>query len=283
MIKLPHATLKYEIGRPLIMGVLNVTPDSFSDGGRYNDLDRAIERADAMVRDGADILDIGPESTRPGAEPVSADQQVTRAIPVIREIRAAHPSIAVSVDTRLFDVAKAALEAGADMINDVSGLRHAPEMAKLAADYGAGLVLMHMQGSPETMQNDPRYDDVVADIIMFLEERAESAAEAGMARSHIMLDPGIGFGKTVEHTLTLFRHLDRFVRLGYPILIGASRKRFLARINRDADSPRDRLGGSLACVAHAARVGVEVVRVHDVRESRQMVDTLSAIHGAGAA
>lgn len=282
MITLPHATLKYEVGRPLVMGILNVTPDSFSDGGRYENPDRAIEHADAMIRDGADIIDVGPESSRPGAAPVPAGEQIARAIPAIRKIRAAHPGIAISVDTRLFEVAEAALDAGADIVNDISALRDAPQMAKLAADRGAGLVLMHMKGDPQTMQAEPKYDDVVAEVVEFLEDRAELAEEAGVARSHIILDPGVGFGKTIEHTLTLLRNLDRVVRLGYPILLGASRKSFLARINRDAESPANRLGGSLACVAHAAGAGVEIVRVHDVRESRQLVDTLAAIRGNGS-
>ncbi len=279
MISLPHASLTYTVGRPLVMGILNVTPDSFSDGGSYFDPKRAVAHADDMVDAGADIIDVGPESTRPGADPVAAQEQISRAIPVIERIREAHPSLAISLDTRLLDVARAGLDAGADIINDVSALRDAPEIAPLAAERGAGLILMHMQGTPATMQAAPHYEDVLAEVSAFLESRAEIAEAAGVPRQHIILDPGIGFGKTVEHNLTLLSNLGHLVLLGYPILLGASRKRFLARLAAGGEEPDQRLGSSLACVAQAACCGVKIVRVHDVRATRQLIDTLAAIRG----
>lgn len=261
------------------MGVLNMTPDSFSDGGALEGVEAGLARALAMVRAGADILDIGGESTRPGAAPVPADEEIARVVPLIREIRA-ESDIPISVDTMKPEVARAAVAAGAAMWNDVAGLR-APGALETAAELGCEVVLMHMQGEPGTMQQEPRYDDVVAEVAGFLAARAEAAIRAGVAPERIWLDPGIGFGKHMtRHNLPLLAHLPRIVDLGFPVLLGVSRKRFIAALDEDA-APNARLGGSIAAALAGAAAGVAAVRVHDVRETVQALRVWQAIAEAG--
>ncbi|WBQ10128.1 dihydropteroate synthase [Hyphomonadaceae bacterium ML37] len=262
--------------RPLVMGVVNVTPDSFSDGGRFAGPDAACEHALTLMDQGADWLDIGGESTRPGAQPVSETEEMDRVLPVIEAVRAARPGALISIDTIKPGVAGAAIGAGASLWNDVSALRTDGAL-EMAAGLGRPVCLMHMQGEPRTMQDAPRYDDVVTDVARFLGQRAGAAMAAGVAREHILLDPGIGFGKTLAHNLALLGALEHFAGLGLPILVGASRKRFIAGIDPTATEPADRLGGSLAVALHAARAGVAMVRVHDVRETVQALDVQAAI------
>jgi len=249
--------------RTLIMGILNVTPDSFSDGGEFVDPEKAVARGLEIVAEGADIIDVGGESTRPGAAPVSPLEEMERTIPVIEKLRAQTDAL-ISIDTQKAEVARVAVAAGADIINDVSALAD-PDMAAVAAETGAGLVLMHMQGTPETMQNDPRYDDVVSNVRNFLEERMAFAAEQGVLPKQIALDPGIGFGKTDEHNLALLRGIPELTALGRPVLIGASRKSFIGRLLERI--PEERLAGSLAAAVFAKLRGVQLLRVHDVKES----------------
>lgn len=266
--------------RPLVMGILNVTPDSFTDGGRYDSLPRALSRAREMIAEGADIIDVGPESTRPGAHDVPADEQICRAVAVIRAVREDDRRIAVSIDTRLGVVARAALDAGADLINDTSALRDDPALAGVAAESGAALVLMHRRGSLKDMQagGGPEYRDVVAEIRDFFVERMRFAEACGIDRSRIILDPGIGFGKRVEDNLTILRELSRFADLGRPLLVGASRKRFLGAV-LGLDDPGDRVAGSLACAALATMSGAAVLRAHDVRATVEVMRTCTAIRG----
>lgn len=265
--------------RPRVMGIVNVTPDSFSDGGRFLDPSAALAQALRLVADGADILDIGGESTRPGATPVPAAEEIARVVPLIQAIRA-HSDVTISIDTMKPAVARAAVAAGASLWNDVAALRFAPDAPETAADLGCEVVLMHMLGQPGTMQHDPRYDDVVAEVEAFLLARALTAMAAGVEREKIWLDPGIGFGKTPAHNLALLAALPRFVALGYPILLGASRKRFIAALDPPGAEPDARLGGSLAAHLHGAAAGVAAVRVHDVRETAQALAVWEAIGGA---
>jgi dihydropteroate synthase len=243
------------------MGVVNVTPDSFSDGGLYLDVDAAVRHANELLDEGADILDIGGESTRPGAEPVPLEEEIERVIPVIDRLP---PTAHVSVDTRKVEVAEAAVQAGARIVNDISAFRHAPEMAGLVAGSGAGCCLMHMLGAdPRTMQDAPVYDDVVDDVKAFLVERLEFAIGEGVREDKVWLDPGIGFGKTIDHNLELLRRLDEIVAIGRPVVIGTSRKSFIGKITgRDPD---DRVAGTVATNVMALERGAEVFRVHDVR------------------
>jgi dihydropteroate synthase len=257
------------------MGIVNVTPDSFFDGGQFLAADAAVAHARRLIAEGADILDIGGESTRPGAAPVGEAEEIDRVAPVIAAIRR-ESVIPLSVDTMKPAVARAAVAAGATMWNDVSALG-APEAAAVAAELGCEVVLMHMQGEPRTMQAAPRYDDVVAEVAAFLAARADAALAAGVAREKIWLDPGIGFGKTAEHSLTLLRNLRRLVALGFPVLIGASRKSSIARIAGDASAADQRLGGSIAIALAAAKAGVAAIRVHDVAETRQALAVARAI------
>lgn len=262
--------------RPRVMGIVNVTPDSFSDGGKFVATADGIEHARRLIAQGADILDIGGESTRPGATPVSEFDEILRVVPLIEAIRKAS-DIPISIDTMKPGVARAAIKAGATIWNDVAALRLSPEAPEVAAELGCEVVLMHMLGEPGTMQDAPRYDDVAAEVEAFLLARAFTAMAAGVAKEKIWLDPGIGFGKTVEHNLTLLKALPRFVALGYPILLGASRKRFIAGIDPSAGEATDRLGGSLATHLHGAMTGVAAVRVHDVRETVQALEVQAAI------
>lgn len=261
--------------RTRIMGILNVTPDSFSDGGRYLSKESAIARALEMADEGADIIDIGGESTRPGAQPVPAGVEMERAIPVIG---GAAPSldVPISIDTRHAEVAEAALRAGASMVNDVGGLRD-PSMAEVAARNRAPVVLMHMQGEPRTMQSAPRYADVVGDICLFFDDRLREAEAKGLAKEMIVLDPGIGFGKTVEHNLEILRRLREFSCLGRPLMVGASRKGFIGRLLGTKED--ERLEGSLAAAAAAIMNGASIVRAHDVLETRRLARVVDAIKG----
>lgn len=261
------------LDRPLIMGIVNVTPDSFSDGGRFAARDAAVARAEALVAAGADILDIGGESTRPGSDPVPEDEELARVIPVIEAAKGL--GVAISVDTRKAAVARAALDAGACIFNDVSALGHDPASLAVAADAPA-ICLMHAQGDPKTMQLAPHYDDVLLDVTDYLAERVAAAEAAGIARERILVDPGIGFGKTIEHNLALIRALAILHDLGCPILFGASRKRFIGSLGQAPD-PMTRLPGSLAVVLEALRQGAQVIRVHDVAETRQAVALWSAL------
>lgn len=250
--------------RPLIMGVLNVTPDSFSDGGKFFSPDAAIARGVEMAREGADILDIGGESSRPGAIPVSAEEEIRRVEPVVTAL-AQQTDCLLSVDTTKASVAEAALRAGAHIVNDITALRGDPAIAEVARAHGAGVVLMHMQGTPQTMQDSPHYTDVVREVRDFLAGRLNAAAAAGIEADRIAVDPGIGFGKTVEHNVALLAGLDSFLALGRPLLIGVSRKRFLGVLT--GREVQDRLAPSLAALAFALARGAHILRVHDVKES----------------
>lgn len=250
--------------RPNVLGILNVTPDSFSDGGSHSDSERAIRRAEAMLREGADAIDVGGESTRPGAEPVSIDEEIRRVVPVVEAIAERCP---VSIDTRHEAVARAAIAAGAVVINDVSAT-----LAPVAADTGVGWIAMHMQGSPQTMQAEPSYDSVVDDVLAFLVTRAEAATELGV--SQVWIDPGFGFGKTLEHNVALLAATDRFVATGFPVVVGTSRKSMLGLLLATSDgvddvAVGDRLEGSVATACFAALRGADVLRVHDVAQTVQ--------------
>ncbi len=261
---------------PSVMGILNVTPDSFSDGGRHLAVDAALARAAAMVEEGASIIDIGGESTRPGAQAVSDEEQCRRVLPVLEVLRKQLPAhVVLSIDTRSSTVAAAALSAGAHLINDVSGGRD-PRLLQLAARESAALVLMHMQGEPESMQVAPSYQDVVAEVLAGLLAAARAAEAAGVARDRILIDPGIGFGKTREHNLRLLAGLSQFVATGYPVLLGTSRKRFMGAICRET-SPHDLVGATCATTALGVAAGVRVFRVHDVRPNRQAAEVAWAI------
>lgn len=255
-------------GFPSLMGVLNVTPDSFYDGGEYTRVEQAVKRVRRMVEAGADIIDVGGESTRPGAERVSVEEEIERVVPVIEAVREEGIDVPISVDTRKSGVAGKALDIGADWVNDVSGLRHDPDLAGLVADREVPIVLMHMQGTPETMQDDPQYDDVVEEVCEFFRQRIEYARSAGIRESQIILDPGIGFGKTNEHNRTLLTNIDRLKEQGRPVLIGHSRKSFLTSIIDGP--PEERLVGTLSVSAHLGLNEVNFLRIHDVAEHQEM-------------
>jgi dihydropteroate synthase len=261
--------------RCLVMGILNVTPDSFSDGGRFMDPSVASDRAIQLAAEGADIIDIGGESTRPGALPVEADEQIRRIVPAVREMRRRGVKLPVSVDTRSAKVAAEALEAGADMVNDVSGASDDPQMPGLLRTTGVPFVIMHMKGAPLTMQDAPRYDDVAREVGGYFERRAAELDAAGVDTGVMIVDPGIGFGKTLEHNLEILRRIGE-LRGRWPVLVGASRKRFLGTLMGGAEAG-ERMAGSLAVAAHCALAGVEMVRVHDVRETRRVVAVCAAI------
>lgn len=263
---------------PRIMGILNVTPDSFSDGGLFNAPDAALRRALAMQQEGAVILDIGGESTRPGAAEVQIAEEIERTAPVIAAIRA-QSAVPISIDTRKAAVASAALQAGASLVNDVAALTFDPDLAAVTAKAGVPVCLMHAKGNPETMQNDPTYDDVLLDVYDFLAERIEAAVVAGIPRDQIIVDPGIGFGKTLEHNLVLLRGIALFHALGCPVLLGASRKRFIGTIG-GGKTAADRVSGSVAVALFAARRGVQILRVHDIFATKQALDLEWAIGGA---
>lgn len=258
------------------MGVLNVTPDSFSDGGEWFDHAAAVRRGHELVAQGAEIVDVGGESTRPGAEPVGEAEELARVVPVIDALRAVDAQL--SVDTSKASVARVALAAGAAYVNDVTALRGDPGMASLVAEAGCDVCLMHMLGEPRTMQKDPRYDDVVADVKAFLEERMAAAVAAGIAEERIALDPGIGFGKTLEHNLELLRRLDEIVALGRPVVVGTSRKSFLGRIT-GRDDPHQRVMGTVATNVLAYERGASIFRVHDVAATRDALAVAAATLG----
>jgi dihydropteroate synthase len=249
------------MARPVVMGIVNVTPDSFSDGCLYLEADAAVEHGHRLVEEGADILDIGGESTRPGAEPVAEEEELRRVLPVVKRLAATGHRI--SIDTSKPAVAARALDAGATIVNDVSAFRFAPELADLVAERGAGCCLMHMLGEPRSMQEDPRYDEVVTDVRAFLEERLEFAVERGVPEERIWLDPGIGFGKTLEHNLELLRRLDEIVAIGRPVVIGTSRKSFLGMLT-GGRPVGERLPGTIATNVLALERGASIFRVHDV-------------------
>jgi dihydropteroate synthase len=258
-----------------LMGVVNVTPDSFSDGGRYLDPDLAISHGLELAAEGAAILDVGGESTRPGALPVEAEEELRRVLPVVEGLAAAGTQAQISVDTSKAIVASRTLEAGATFVNDVTALRADPEMVGLVASSRADVCLMHMLGEPRTMQEDPRYEDVVSDVKRFLEERLQYAVQRGVDEDRILLDPGIGFGKTLEHNLELIARIDELVALGRPVAIGASRKSFIGRITGRPD-PDDRVPGTVAVNVLAYERGVRVFRVHDVAPSRDALSMAAA-------
>ena len=264
-----------ELGRrTLIMGILNITPDSFSDGGSFDDYDRALARAFELISAGADILDIGGESTRPGSAPAPAEVELERVVPIIREVRK-KSDLPISIDTTKAEVAAKAIETGADIINDVSSLRFDPDMVRIAAQSGAPLILMHMLGIPKTMQVNPVYQSVISEIIEFLEERMRYAVENGVERSQIIVDPGIGFGKTVTHNLRIIRDLDSFSRMDRPIMLAASRKRFIGGILGRPEMEREL--GTAVVNAFGIAGGAHIVRVHDVAFHQEAVRMADAV------
>ena len=267
--------------KPLIMGILNVTPDSFSDGGQFSDVDAALAQVKRMITEGVDIIDIGGESTRPGSEPVSPTEQQQRVIPVISAIRQTLKSdILISIDTTSSAVAKAALEAGANIINDVSAGLDDPEILTVSASLNAPIILMHRQGTPKTMQDNPYYEDVVPEVISTLLEQIKLAIQAGVKKENILIDPGIGFGKRKQDNLELLAHLDQFVALGYPVLLGTSRKRFMGSIC-NVTEPAELVTATAVTTALGVMAGVQLFRVHDVKENRQAADVAWAIKYAG--
>jgi dihydropteroate synthase len=264
---------------PLLLGIVNVTPDSFSDGGRFFHTDAAVTHALQLLEQGADILDIGGESTRPGSQPVPLDEELARVVPVVRRL-AELTSVPLSVDTNKAEVARQALEAGAHIINDITALQGDPAMPDVVRRYEAGVILMHMQGTPATMQRQPSYADVVAEVADFLQTRLQACHDVGIAGSRVVLDPGIGFGKTREHNVQLLAHLEQLQRLGRPVCLGVSRKGFLGKL---LDRPlQQRLAGSLAAVCYAVmRGGAQIVRVHDVAETRDVLVVLKTLADHG--
>jgi len=262
----------------LVMGIVNVTPDSFSDGGQFYHPEKAIIHAMQLINDGADIIDIGGESSRPGANHVLLQEELERTIPVIQKIRQTSPDTLISIDTYKSEVAIQAIEAGANMINDISGLTMDETMPNIAADLGVPIVIMHMQGTPANMQIKPRYKDLILDITSFFSDQIKLANTAGIEMAHIILDPGIGFGKTIDHNFQLIQNLNEFCKLGYPILIGPSRKSF---IGTTLDLPtEDRLEGTSAVVTAGIMNGARIVRVHDVKEIKRVVTITEKIRTA---
>jgi dihydropteroate synthase len=275
-----YPPLSLDLDLPCIMGILNITPDSFSDGGCFNELETAVAHARQMAVDGAAIIDVGGESTRPGSELVSPNEELRRVLPVIERLHEEVP-LPISVDTMKAEVARQALAAGAVLVNDVTALRNDPEMVDVVAETGCAVCLMHMLGEPRTMQQDPRYGDVVVEVASFLEERMTWATGRGVREEQILLDPGIGFGKTVEHNLLLIKHLDRLTALGRPIVLGSSRKRFLGAVLMA--EPGERMAGTAATTALGAVAGAAVFRVHDVRPNLEALRVATAVRNAGAA
>lgn len=256
------------------MGILNVTPDSFSDGGLYNSMDAALGHVDQMVEEGADIIDVGGESTRPGSDPVSEQEEIDRVIPVLQQSVSNHPDIFFSIDTTRYAVAKAALEVGAHMVNDVSGLQREPRLATLAAEYKAAYILMHSIWPPKTMQHDPQYDDVIADVQSFFEQQLETINQGD--RKRVILDPGFGFGKTTRHNFTLLNHIEAFRKMGYPVLMGASRKTSIGEVLNGRSAPQ-RVTGTVVAHYHALLHGANIIRVHDVQEAHDSVLMFEAL------
>jgi dihydropteroate synthase len=276
ILEWPRGRLDFS-GGCLVMGILNITPDSFSDGGQFFNTENAIKHGLQMASEGAAMIDIGAESTRPGAQSVPADEQIRRAIPVITAL-AGKVAIPLSIDTYNVDVAKAGLDSGASIINDITALAD-DTMAELAAKAGVPVVLMHMQGMPKTMQKEPMYVDVVKEVKEFLLERAAKAQRFGIAKEKIFIDPGIGFGKTAEHNLLLLKHIDEFVATGYRVLLGTSRKRFIGLLT-GKEAPADRIFGTAATVALAVEAGVSIIRVHDVAQMFDVIKVVNRIIGS---
>ena len=261
-------------GKPIIMGILNVTPDSFSDGGEFFDVEKAIAHGIEMANAGAAIIDIGPESTRPGSQRIASAEQITRAIPIIERL-SKQLQIPISIDTRDYEVARTALDAGASIINDITAGSD-PQMIPLAAKRNVPIILMHMQNTPETMQQSPTYNNVVEDVLQFLLARASACEQAGVKREMIIIDPGIVFGKTFEHNIELLRNLDKFTATGYRVLLGTSRKRFIGQITGQSN-PADRIFGTAATTAYAAMKNIDIVRVHDILPNLEAVKMINAI------
>lgn len=268
---------KLDLTKPAVMGILNTTPDSFSDGGRFDTFSKALKRTEEMIDEGARIIDVGGESTRPGAEPVSEKTEILRVIPVLKEALSSFPDTIFSVDTTKYSVAKQALEAGAHLINDVSGLRKEPRLADLCAEYNAGYILMHSLKDPKTMQKDPRYESVAGDILKYLKNGTEKLKKKGV--SSIVIDPGIGFGKTTVHNLRIIKELKKFSTLGYPVLLGASRKSMIGNVlnNRPTEG---RLAGTIAVHYHGLMNGARILRVHDVEEASDSIEMFNRISGS---
>ena len=266
-----------QLNKPLIMGILNVTPDSFSDGGKYSGLDDALMQVERMLAEGVDIIDIGGESTRPGSDSVTPEEQIQRVIPVITAIRQQLKSaVLISIDTTSSTVAKAALDAGATIINDVSAGQGDPDLFTLAAQTEVPIILMHSQGTPKTMQDNPYYDDVVQDVIKALQDRVNAALKAGIKKENIAIDPGIGFGKRKQDNLDLLAHLETLVKLGFPVLLGTSRKRFMGTLC-NVTEPSELVTATAVTTALGVMAGVQLFRVHDVKENRQAADVAWAI------
>ncbi|MEX0823336.1 MAG: dihydropteroate synthase [Balneolaceae bacterium] len=272
LLQLPGTTLS--LNTPKVMGILNVTPDSFSDGGEFTSLSKSIDRIGEMLEEGASIIDVGGESTRPGSEPVSLKDEINRVIPVIEKAKSEYPEAIFSVDTTKYEVAETALKLGVHFLNDVSGLQKVPEFAGLCAKYNAGYILMHSQGDPKTMQKNPSYNDVISEIYLFFEKKLKELNEAGV--SSLILDPGIGFGKTLDHNIQIIAGLQKFSKLRHPILIGASRKSMIGKIlnNRPVEG---RLAGTIALHYHALMNGAGILRVHDVREAADSIRVFNSI------
>ena len=264
------------LSEPILMGVVNVTPDSFSDGGQFFHTDKAIQQAEQLFQDGATVIDIGGESSRPGSVSVSPEEQIRRVVPVIKGLQKKYPDAAISIDTTSSKVARAAVAAGACIINDISGFTHDAAMTLLARETGAGIVIMHMQGKPSNMQDNPQYKNCVADIYDWLQKRIQALTKMGIRKESIVVDPGIGFGKKLSHNLEILQRLEHFISLGTPVLIGASRKQFIG-ISGRAQSPQNRLPGSLAALTAAVLHGAAILRVHDVAESLQAARVAAAI------
>lgn len=266
-----------DLSEPQIMGILNVTPDSFSDGGEFNGVESALGRIGLMISQGAVIIDIGGESTRPGSEPVTEHEELNRVIPVLDKALSQFPDTFFSIDTTKFAVAKKALERGVHFVNDISGGQKEPRLAQLSAKYNAGYILMHSQGNPKTMQQDPTYNNVVDDIKQFFETQAARLQEAGV--KNLVLDPGIGFGKTQAHNIEILKNIKKFKQLGYPLLVGASRKSMIGRILNDRDVS-DRVIGTVAVHYSAMLQGADIIRVHDVKEAKDSILVYNALSGS---
>lgn len=274
-MKIQTATKTLELDRPHVMGILNTTPDSFSDGGRYTTLDKALERAEKMIAAGVSIIDIGGESTRPGAPEVTLEEELQRVIPVVKAIRERNPAVWISVDTSKAEVMRQSVAAGADLINDIRSLTE-PGALEVAAEANVPVCIMHMQGQPKTMQNAPQYDDVLADVEAFLVERMAVCEAAGIARENIILDPGFGFGKSIEHNYHLLANLEQFHRFGLPVLAGMSRKSMIFKLLDK--QPADCMVASVTCASIAAMKGAQIIRVHDVEETLEAMTIIQTMN-----
>ncbi|WP_456397522.1 dihydropteroate synthase [Desulfurobacterium sp.] len=270
---------KLSLKKPVIMGILNTTPDSFSDGGKWTTVDRALKHAEKMINDGAAIIDVGGESTRPGAEPVPLEEEMKRVVPVIEAIRKEFPDAFISIDTYKSKVAEEALNSGADIVNDISGFHFDSRMAELVAERNVPAVLTHIKGTPRDMQKNPYYEDVIKELCLYFEKTIKEAQEKGVKKEQIIIDPGIGFGKRLEDNLTILKRINEFKRFGVPILIGTSRKSFIKMITGE-ENPEERVAGSLASIVRGILNGAKIVRVHDVKETKQFLNILLAIEEA---